>query len=146
VIVLGFARQMVHVLGAAIVMIAVYLMPSVAFAHSAHETGRTAGITTGEHVGVSRATAEPGVETTWLAVGLSGALATGFDPQDDAARPCSGSCCHMADASCCSTALPGVEVAQLPLEMIGVKVSCRNAAVSAAATPDGPRKPPRSFA
>lgn len=127
-----------RILGAAIVMIAVYAMPSAAFAHQGHGTDVSAAssIASAENTasveGSNAAEAQPSGRTAQQA---------SRQPADE--RPCNAVCCT-GGASCCAPAIDTSSSGLDSPQRVRTLVLPR-AAVFGGVDPNLFRRPPRSF-
>ena len=122
--------QLIRLLGAAIVMIAVYAMPSAALAHEAHDAAAIS-------VAVADDTSE--ARSSLPAEGVD--LASRRDVPD---VPCNAACCS-GGSSCCAPAIGHVSHnADLP--QTGQLRALAPSPVFGGVDPNGFRRPPRTFA
>ena len=130
--------QLYRYLAVAIIMVAAYLVPSVAFAHAGH----------GNHdvpiaVSISSVTLDQdGVRKAAQEVSASAFFEV---PQSDQRWQCDGKCCDPLGHGCCGSAVIAVNTAELTqsfyLEPLHIKEDLKRASLTAEALP----KPPRSF-
>jgi hypothetical protein len=137
---MAIKRQLPCILAAVIVMIALALAPSVAFAHAGHHSG--AGPVAHHDSQPAQATEQgaPKAATQYL---LS--VPASHSPSTDNTGCHRGSCCAGGPCTaCCAVAVPDLVVSMPPAMSSALMVP--NSSTSDSLDPDGLRRPPRFFA
>ena len=127
-----------RILGAVIVMIAVYAMPSAAFAHQRHG----AEVASASPIAAAESTASAEAEGTEAQPSERSGQQASRDPADK--RPCNAVCCS-GGSSCCAPAIDNCSFGLGSPPRVRTLVLAP-VAVFGAVDPNLFRRPPRSFA
>ena len=142
-------QRLMQMLGAAIVLIALSLAPSVAKAHSGHEHHVSA------HSGHAHAAFHPDLAKGSINASAKGSVKASTKPSIGriasklAAMPlapdrnCVGDCCSAACAACCAAGLPDA-VHLVPFAPIIKRVAFAPTRAGASRGPESIRRPPKS--
>ena len=137
-----FIANRMRIVGAAIVLIALLLVPSVAQAHAGHRHIARPAISSGQTAdsvaaAVDHRAAKPvQAEVTQISKPPAGA------PQS---VPCTGGCCSGAPCTACVGMAP-VDLPTLTPPMAASSIVLPHVSESGGLAPDGLRRPPKSFA
>jgi hypothetical protein len=134
-------QQIMRILGAAIILIALSLAPSVAQAHIGHQ--HEASVHDGQGQAASQVASHES-ERSATAASLQQAQwkQTGTPPASD--RNCTGDCCLSACAACCAAGLPcPVEFAAFPRTI--TRVAFGPSQMWPGREPESLRRPPKYF-
>jgi hypothetical protein len=134
-------QQIMRILGAAIVLIALSFAPSVARAHTGHP--HPASVHGGQHQAVAQASAHVS-ERSAVPASLQQAQwkQAKMPPASD--RNCTGDCCLSACAACCATGLPSpVQFVTFPRTI--TRVAFGPSQMWPDREPESLRRPPKSF-
>jgi hypothetical protein len=137
-------QQIMRVLGAAIVLIALSLAPSVARAHTGHS--HLASV----HDGQSQAVSQVAYQAAFDGAESAGSAslrqarwkADGMPPASD--RNCAGDCCLSACAACCATGLPS-PMAFIAFTRAVTRVAFGPSPMRPEREPESLRRPPKTF-
>jgi hypothetical protein len=134
-------QQIMRILGAAIVLIALSFAPSVARAHVVHQ--HPASVHGGQDQAVSQAAAhEFGRSATPASLKQAQWKQTRTLPASD--RNCAGDCCFSACAACCAAGLPNpVQIVAFPRTI--TRVGFDPSQMWPDRKPESLRRPPKSF-
>ena len=140
---MNLRHQLVRALGAAIVMIAAYLMPAVAQAHAGHVHPAPAAV-------AAATSASPDNSATAAKAAPLDAVAKAVavlraDRSTQAPARCNGFCCGV-NMSCCAPALAPEAATLVPLPALSRLVLIYQAPARPGIDPEALPKPPRSFA
>jgi hypothetical protein len=140
--------HLLRILGVAIVLIAVQLMPSPARAHGGHAHGASAATVHHHHHHGSAASLPLQAVAPAKAITAAGEWrAAPRDLQNDMVNcgGCVAGCCGNG-ASCCSAALAAAPPASLPPVVCSLGCDPEASTPGRSREPDGLRRPPRPFA
>ena len=140
---MNLRHQLVRVMGAAIVLIAAYLMPTVAQAHAGHVHAAPAAV-------AAATSASPDNSATAAKAAPYDAIAKTVavlraDRSTQAPARCKGFCCGV-NMSCCAPALAPEAATLVPLPAPSRLVLIYQAPARPGIDPEALPKPPRSFA
>ena len=134
-------QQIMRILGAAIVLIALSVAPSVARAHVVHQ--HSASVHGGQGQAVPQAaTHEYDRSATPASLKQAQWKQTRTPPASD--RNCAGDCCFSACAACCAAGLPS-PVAFVPLSRTITRIAFGPSKMWPDRKPESLRRPPKSF-
>jgi hypothetical protein len=144
-------RQIMRVLGAAIVLIALSFAPSVAEAHRGHDHhaaapahGPALHVHADGHVAHPKSVAHSNSEQAPPSASLRNATLGQAAAPASLDRNCVTGCCYSACAACCVAGLPGsVELAPLAPRM--TRLALPPSRTGATREPDSLRRPPKHF-
>jgi len=129
-------QRMLRMLGAAIVLIALSLAPSVAGAHAGHQHHAST------HAGQGHAAADQS-DAARAPASLQQAQLTEDGSLPASERNCVGGCCSFACAACCAAALPG-PVGFMAFSPSTTRVAFVPARMGPNREPESLRRPPKS--
>lgn len=136
-------RHLVHILVAAIALIAVYLVPSAAHAHSGHHHPEPAQVSIAD-VNLDKASDTSSTEIAFRADGSFAASASGTRSPTPG-KACNGLCCA-SGVACCAHALVADQGAVVPDVASARMPRLADLAGRPSADPQALPKPPRTFA
>lgn len=139
---MGVNRQLVRLLGAAIVMIAAYLLPSDASAHGNHDATPkvTTEIASSSESGAAPNTVAVSEDATPKKHDANRVLA-----RAEADKPCNLGCCSGA-SPCCAPGLSEVDVETHSLDSVSRVSFNISTETLPGQSPEAPPRPPRTFA
>ncbi|WKA27910.1 hypothetical protein [Bradyrhizobium roseum] len=138
-------QQIMRVLGAAIVLIALSLAPSVARAHTGHP--HLASVHDGQSQAVSQVASQAAFDEIEQSAGSASLRqarwkADGMPPASD--RNCAGDCCLSACAACCATGLPS-PMAFIAFPRAITRIAFGPSPMWPEREPESLRRPPKTF-